>query len=572
MKILLVVINAKYIHSNLAVYCLKAYAEAYRDNIEIAEYTINQYETDIVRDIYKRKPDVLAFSCYIWNRMHVDHIIDDICKVMPKLPIWLGGPEAYYNAAEVLREHNGSVKGVMLGEGEKIFKNLASHYVENAIQLHEIPGIMYIQENGSVQTNEPETVMDLSEVPFPYEDFDLFRNKILYYETSRGCPFSCSYCLSSVEKKLRFRDISLVKKELGIFLEHRVSQVKFVDRTFNCKKEHAMEIWKFIKEQDNGVTNFHFEIAADLIDEDELELLSTMRPGLVQFEIGVQSTNMDTVREIERVMDVEKVRYVVERINHFHNVHQHLDLIAGLPYEDYASFGRSFDDVFGMEPEQLQMGFLKVLSGSNMYLRRDNYELEYSGRPPYEVLKTRWLSYDEILKLHGIETVVELYYNSHQYDGTIGYLTRMAKSPFHFFESLGEFYERRCEQGEKHNRITRYEILLDYIEEFFGGEIEVCKELLVYDVYLRENIKSRPSFASEFDATIFRNLYRLWKEKGLQRHIEKFYYPVYEIVRGQCQEPKRMEQPYYLLFDYQCRDPLTFAASVSILSCDECQS
>ena len=420
-KILLTAINAKYIHSNLAVYSLKKYAEDTGADIEIAEYTINQYVTDIVQSIYLKKPQVIAFSCYIWNRDHVGRVIEDIVRVLPDTEIWVGGPEGAYNAAAFMEEYP-EITGIMIGEGENIFKNLVYYYTQEAPLLSEIKGIIYRnRENGKVITNPTEPLLDMSSIPFPYDNLELFRNKIIYYESSRGCPFSCSYCLSSIDKKLRFRNTELVKRELKIFIDNNIPQVKFVDRTFNCKKSHAMEIWKFILEQDNGITNFHFEISADLLDEEALELLSRMRPGLVQFEIGVQSTNPMTIAEIDRTMNTERLKTVVGRINGFGNIHQHLDLIAGLPYEDFDSFKKSFNDVYAMKPEQLQLGFLKVLSGAEMELRAESYGLVYSSHPPYEVLYTKWLSYDEILKLKKIEQVVEIYYNSRQFTNTISY-------------------------------------------------------------------------------------------------------------------------------------------------------
>ena len=424
MKVLLGAVNAKYIHSNLAVYSLKAYAED--PAVEIGEYTINQQKDDILMDIYKRKPDILCLSCYIWNLDYIEEIVLEIGKLRPDMPIWLGGPEVSYDAKEVLRRLP-CVKGVMKGEGEKTFKELCQIYrnecEENVDkQLKSVMGITFRMGKREIIDNPWRPIMDLSEVPFVYDHMEDFEHKIIYYETSRGCPFSCSYCLSSVDKRLRFRDIELVKKELQFFLDHKVPQVKFVDRTFNCKHEHSIAIWKYIMEHDNGITNFHFEIAADILNEEELELLEQMRPGLVQLEIGVQSTNPKTIKEIHRVMDFKKVSRIVRRIQDKGNVHEHLDLIAGLPYEDVESFAHSFDDVYALEPEQLQLGFLKVLKGSYMEEKKDDYGLVYKGQPPYEVLYTKWLPYEDTLRLKGIEEMVETYYNSRQFCYTLPYL------------------------------------------------------------------------------------------------------------------------------------------------------
>lgn len=566
MKILLAAVNAKYIHSNLAIYSLKAYADV--EEVELAEYTINQQKDEILRDLYLRKPDVLCFSCYIWNMEYVETLVREIAKLCPHLPIWLGGPEVSYDAAAVL-ERLPAVKGVMKGEGEETFAQLCRIYQkdwndweEADCKLLKIDGITFRREptQGDLDGAEEATekiienpwrpVMDLSCIPFVYKDMEKFRNKIIYYESSRGCPFSCSYCLSSVDKRLRFRDLELVKRELDYFLENRVPQVKFVDRTFNCRKSHALEIWRHIKEHDNGVTNFHFEIAADLLDEEELELIGIMRPGLIQLEIGVQSTNPRTIREIHRVMDLERLKKVVVRINAGHNVHQHLDLIAGLPWEDYSSFHRSFNEVYAMEPEQLQLGFLKVLKGSFMYEQAENYGLVYRDKPPYEVLSTKWLSYDDVLKLKGIENMVEVYYNSGQFTRTLKYLEDWWKDAFVLYEQLADYYEQRGLTGLNHSRLARYEILHDFVEERTEGEFLMgAEDALMCDLYLRENAKSRPSFA--LDQSPYKEKIRsLTPElRGLGTRVHA------EVLRS----------GKIMLFDYRKRDPLTHNAEMICL-------
>ncbi len=549
MKVLLVAINAKYIHSNLAVYCLKKYSKEYDNNIEIAEYTINQYTEYIVQDIYKKKPDVLAFSCYIWNIEYVTAIIRDIRKVLKNCDIWVGGPEVSYRAAAFLDEYK-EVKGVMIGEGEKIFHNLMEKYIEGKCDFENINGIVY-RNNDKIISNPFETLLDLSEVPFPYDDLDEFKNKIIYYESSRGCPYSCSYCLSSIDKKLRFRDMNLVKKELKIFIDNKIPQVKFVDRTFNCKKSHAMEIWRFIKENDNGITNFHFEISADLIDEEELELFKTMRPGLIQLEIGVQTTNPLTIKEIDRTMNLDKLKYVVEKINGFKNIHQHLDLIAGLPYEDYNSFVKSFNDVYRLKPEQLQLGFLKVLSGAKMEKKAEDYELVYTTLPPYEVLTTKWLNYDRILQLKSIENTVEIYYNSRQFINSLSYLERKFDTPFEMFEGIGKYYELHKLNEVKHNRIQMYEILLKYVKSVCE-DYKVFEELLKLDVYLRENIKSRPAFAGEISKEELREYYYEYRDAGKNVHIEIFDINVMKWIEDGTVENKKQA----VLFDYREKNPI----------------
>lgn len=565
---ILTAINSKYIHSNLAVYCLRAYAKPYIDEVEIAEYTINQQVDDILMSLYQKHPDILCFSCYIWNIEYIERVIREIHKLLPDVPIWLGGPEVSYDSREVLRRLP-QVTGVMKGEGEVTFLEVLDHYHGKRDDLSKIPGLTYRNEDEIVETPW-RPVMDLSKVPFVYEHIEDFEHKIIYYESSRGCPFSCSYCLSSIDKCLRFRNLSLVKKELQFFLDHKVPQVKFVDRTFNCRHDHAMEIWRYIKEHDNGITNFHFEVAADLLNEEEMELIKTMRPGLIQLEIGVQSTNLDTIREIHRTMKFEQVAEVVRRINSYGNVHQHLDLIAGLPYEDYESFGKSFDDVYALEPEQLQLGFLKVLKGSYMEEKRDDYGLVYKGMPPYEVLYTKWLPYEDTLRLKGIEEMVETYYNSRQFCYTLPYLIRHFKRPFTLFEKLAEYYEENGLDTLSHARTARYEILYDFARFYDAERCEAYKQLLTLDFYLRENAKSRPLFAG--DERISKEEFRLFydredeerrylenyenmEKRQLRKmtHIERFSYDVLGDMK---------EEECVLLFDYQNRNPLDHQAKV----------
>ena len=392
MKILLAACNAKYIHSNLAVYDLQAYASDYEDHIVLNEYTINQQKDHIMRDIYLEHPDVVCVSCYIWNLSFVKELMADLIKILPGADFWAGGPEVSYDAEKFLTE-NSEFKGVMVGEGEETFKELAGYYVEkNPQDLKNMTGICY-RDGDQIIHNGWRQIMDLSSIPFIYKDLSEFKNRIIYYESSRGCPFSCSYCLSSIDKCLRFRKIELVKKELQFFIDHEVPQVKFVDRTFNCNHAYAYRIWKYIGEHDNGVTNFHFEIGGDLLHEEDFLLFDTFRPGLVQFEIGVQSTNPDTLKAIRRTADWDLLQKNVARIHARGNIHQHLDLIAGLPYEDFNTFKKSFCDVYAMKPDQFQLGFLKVLDGSFMNEKRNDYEIQASSLPPYEIFSTILLSY-----------------------------------------------------------------------------------------------------------------------------------------------------------------------------------
>ena len=548
MKILLAACNAKYIHSNLAVYDLKAYSSDYDEYVILREYTINQPKDEILKDIYSSGADVVCFSCYIWNISFVRELVPDLKKILPQVEFWAGGPEVSYDAVEFLKK-NPAFFGVMVGEGEETFHELAGYYIERKPEtLSGIRGVAFRDENKGrdiVHTGWRE-LMDLSKVPFAYSNLTEFKNRIIYYESSRGCPFSCSYCLSSIDKKLRFRDIELVKKELQFFIDNKVPQVKFVDRTFNCKHDHAMEIWRYITENDNGITNFHFEISADLLRAEELALMKTMRPGLIQLEIGVQSTNPQTIKAIRRTMDFEKLKGIVEQIHSFGNIHQHLDLIAGLPYEGYDSFHKSFCDVYALRPEQFQLGFLKVLKGSHMMEMTGEYQILYKDREPYEVLSTAWMTYGEILRLKMVESMVEVYYNSGQFKNTLVFLEKYFDDPFRMYEALGRFYEKKGYSEISHSRMRRYEILMEFAGEQKEIPSEALSDVMLLDLYLRENLKSRPSFASDqkpYERLIWD--YRKAKKIPKTAHIEVF------------RDGKK------LLFDYTDRDPLTNNAQLT---------
>ena len=566
MKTVLVAINAKYIHSNLAVYSLRSYARTFGYEPELLEFTINQQKDQILKGIYEAKPDLLCFSCYIWNLSYAEEIIEDIKKILPKVTIWAGGPEVSYDAPKFLKRHP-EVDGIMCAEGEKTLTELISYYEIGKSQgksLDGINGIVY-QENKTIHQTPLRDIMNMDDLVFPYEDLKDFEHKIIYYESSRGCPFSCSYCLSSIDKKLRFRSFSLVEKELEFFLAHKVPQVKFVDRTFNCKKSHAMAIWTYIKEHDNGITNFHFEVAADLLTEDEIALIQTMRPGLIQLEIGVQSTNEKTLAEIHRKTDFEEITRIVKAVQKGENVHQHLDLIAGLPYENYESFGHSFNDVYALKPEQLQLGFLKVLKGSYMAEAAEGYGCVHKAKPPYEVLGTRWLSYEEILKLKGVEEMVEVYYNSGQFQKTIRAMEHLFETAFSMYEELADFYEKNGYNEVSHTRIRRYEILQEFLQEK-EANLEYFKQLMIFDLYARENMKTRPQWANDLSAYKMQILDFYKKEEENPKlltdyqsyqarqtikmtHIEVF---TYDVINE-----NEEKGAYPVLFDYKKRSPLT---------------
>ena len=636
MKFLLTAVNAKYIHSNPGIYSLRAYAgkqnpELLKD-IEIAEYTINNQISDIVADIYKRNPDVIGFSCYIWNITYVKSIIEDLHQIMPDLPIWLGGPEVSFDAMELINSYP-QLTGIMIGEGEETFYELLccykSSYTESVPYEESVseestiniidpvdakaPADIYKTSENTVSNNasnndsnlhksqqtesqrteslharlkkikglalrdgltQPRELTDLSQMPFLYENLESFENKIIYYESSRGCPFRCSYCLSSIDKKVRLRDLNLVKKELQFFLDGKVKQVKFVDRTFNCNHHHAMEIWQYLYDHDNGITNFHFEVSADLINEEELALLNKMRPGAVQLEIGVQSTNEKTIEAIRRTMNLQRLSQVVKIVKEGNNIHQHLDLIAGLPYEDYKTFKTSFNEVYAMEPDQLQLGFLKVLKGSYMHEKAAEYGIRYTTRPPYEVLSTNWLSYKDIQKLKQIEQMVEIYYNSCQFTTTLPLLLPMFETPFAMYEELADFYEKQGYFINTPSRMYRYDVLLLFIKEQLAknnipDHVPLFIESLTKDIYLRENSKSRPEFAKdlstykescrkfyqiEMEHRNFLQGYEAYDARQMAKmtHIEVFEY---DLNTG-----TKLNKPQFVLFDYQNRNPLNHDA------------
>ena len=649
MRFLLCGINAKYIHSNLAIFSLKAYADRKKipgAEIISKEYTINNYVEDILQDLYEEKADVVIFSCYIWNISFVRELAAELKKVSPDVKIWAGGPEVSYAANKFLME-NPAFDLIMQGEGEEVFSELIRLTVEKKCRikdvykqseskkvlsgivekrysierkqavkeekdiedkyfagednvyptnyidmskLQKLQGIAVRDFSGEAALGNAEsnignktkiintgfaTLMDMDTIPFVYEDFHLFEHKILYYETSRGCPFCCSYCLSSVDKTVRFRSLPIVKKELDAFLEAKVPQVKFVDRTFNCNRQRAIDIWSYLVEHDNGITNFHFEISSDLLGEEELELFAKMRPGLIQLEIGVQSTNGETVDAIHRHMDLDKLFHYVDRVHELGNIHQHLDLIAGLPYENYERFGCSFDDLYAHEPDQLQLGFLKVLKGTMMEEEVKKYSILYRNQPPYEVLGTKWLSYDEIILLKGVEELVELYYNSGQYTLTLKYAVPFFESPFRFYEMFSAWYRGKGYHKLNHNRLEKYNILREFLREHIDeNEWDTLDEIMLYDMYLRENVKGRPAWAKD-TAQYKKEWKALYREQGEKLFPEDVQAGIYDSKRAANQSHievfeiniKKFEQSgqvekkqVFCLFDYSRRNPLNRAA------------
>lgn len=616
MKVILAAVNAKYIHSNLAVYSLKANCGQYEDQVELAEFSINQLSEDILKSIYQMQGDVVCFSCYIWNIQMVTQIARWLKLVSPKTSIWLGGPEVSFDVNERL-ELMPYIDGIMYGEGEETFKEMCAYWHQKIDQEAEVPakadqkigqgvalsvradqqsklyglrledilGIGYRDVHGQVHMNPARPFLDMSTLRFVYKHPEDFNHKIIYYESSRGCPYQCSYCLSSVEKRVRFRSIDLVTKELQTFIDWRVPQVKFVDRTFNCDRKHSMAILEYIQAHDEGYTNFHFEITADLLTDEEIEFMAALRPGLIQLEIGVQSTNPETIREIRRNVAFEKLAGIVKKISVPGNIHQHLDLIAGLPWEGLERFKQSFDDVYALRPEQFQLGFLKALKGSYMRDRADDYGLVFRPEPPYEVLSTKWMSYEDILELKVIEDMVETYYNSRQFENALEWLSHRFDSAYAMYEAMGAYYAAHGLDGLSHSRLARYEILLDFVkEQICNKEMdehlrsdmeETFRQILTLDLYLRENVKNRPGwtmtqeaykswnvdfFRDEANRDRYFSGYEAYNTKQIQNmtHMEHMTIdPAASAARGET-----VKRNVVLWFDYKHRDPLTSRAAV----------
>ena len=613
-KILLVALNAKYIHSNLAVYSLRAYAAKHGMSVELAEYTINHRTDYILEEIYRKHPDVICFSCYIWNIEQIRELAWELHRLLPRVPIWGGGPEVSYETEKFLTE-NPAFTGLMCGEGEKTFLGLCEYY-KNAAgvlvekdrekqnfacmesnniakisasctteqaghdsesdvlnELRDISGLVFRQGDNFVHTPSREP-MNMDELPFCYDHLEDFQNRIIYYESSRGCPYSCSYCLSSVDKRLRFRSLELVLPELQFFIDRRVPQVKFVDRTFNCSHEHAMGIWKYLVEHDNGVTNFHFEVSADLLRPEEIALMKTMRPGLIQLEIGVQSVNPVTIREIHRTMNLPSLEKIVQQIHAGRNIHQHLDLIAGLPFEDFESFRHSFDEIYALRPQQLQLGFLKVLKGSYMYEHVQEYEILYSAKAPYEVLATKWISFDDVLNIRLVEEMLELHYNSGQFVQSLRVLEQAFDSAFAMYWEMGIYYLHHGLRGQNFSRMKRCEIFLDFATEKDPVHKEWYEQALTFDLYARENMKRRPAWAPDLSSMKKVQMQYL-REHGLEKnycHMEPFdkeflikftdmdieeYRRDVSVTDGEDPAGIFPETVAWVLFDYEHRNALT---------------
>lgn len=583
MKALLVALNAKYIHSNLGIYCLYAYSRKQgisQEELIYREYTINQNREDIIANIYEEKPDIIGFSCYLWNMEEIRNIARELKKLLPEGEIWYGGPEVSYNGEQVLQE-NPWLTGVMVGAGEKTFYEVLHQYSQGKRHWREIAGLVVRCGEDIFRTADRER-MSMDEVPFVYDYISDMKHRIIYYETSRGCPYGCSYCLSSVEKGVCFRSMELVERELQYFLDRKVPQVKFVDRTFNCNPEHTMAIWRYIHEHDNGVTNFHFEMSADILTQEEIDYVKRFRPGLVQFEIGVQSTHPETITAIHRKMNLEKLKSHVAQVQQGKNIHQHLDLIAGLPYEDFNTFRQSFCDVYGMKPDQLQLGFLKVLKGSPMEQQAEKFGIVYQSLPPYEVLYTKWISYEQLRRLKWVEEMVERYYNSMQFTATAKYLVPFFEDAFSFYDAVGQFYKEEGYGKRQQSRIQNYYILWEFVQNYIekhpncGIENRAVQELLVFDLYARENLKGEPTeLMTDYQKSVERKQRKLfyqnpvliekylhgyeeysWKQTMRMTYLGWFSYDIVGFLEHGVWEQKKK----VILFDYAKRNPLNHQA------------
>ena len=571
MKHLLVAINAKYIHTCLAVRYLKGYVKQRSSlDVDFLEFTINQQSSYLLEEIYRQAPDTLAFSCYIWNIGVVTSLLPDLRKVLPQTKIILGGPEVSFGSSTLLSTLP-DADYILAGEGEIGYLALLEA-LESGTQLNDVPNLIWRSCQG-IRQNAAAPFLSMDELPFPYENLEQLSHQILYYEGCRGCPFDCQYCLSGEDKALRTKSFEKIRAELDLFLSQQVPQVKFVDRTFNCRPSYYRPIWRYLIERDNGVTNFHFELSADLLQDEDITLLRKARPGLFQFEIGVQSTFAPTLRAIHRSHRVEKIFHRVRQVAELGNIHQHLDLIAGLPLENFSTFGKSFDEVFALHPQQLQLGFLKLLRGSGLDQRREELGLICSSQPPYEVLSTPDLSFSDLIRLKGVEDMVERYYNSGRFQLSLSHALSYFPSPFCFFESLSTYWAGQGYDSISHSKESLYDILNGFVRDCLGPDDDL-PWLMKFDLYSHENAKKLPQCGQESLFSRYRDrissFYRdpvqirryLPSYEGLDprqiariTHLEVFPFdPLHPEIR----------QDTAYLFDYRCKTRLQDSTATPI--------
>ncbi len=498
MRIVLVAMDAQYIHTNLAVRSIAAYCKQQNGpEVEIIEFTINMRTELILEKLAELKADVYGFSCYIWNVGMVCEVAAELRKICPAALLLAGGPQVSYHSEEFLQNHP-CFDVVMTGEGEQTAFELFSH-LHKRESYFSSPGIVY-KKQGEICRNEPPAPLPMDMLPLAYEKPEEVGGRILYYESMRGCPFGCSYCLSSVERGVRIKNAEKVKQELLFLTRHKPKQIKFVDRTFNCNKQHAMEVWEFLRRNDNGVTNFHFELAGELLDDETLAYLGDIRPGLFQFEIGVQTTNLQTLREINRPAGLEKLFEKVAKLKEKGNIHLHLDLIAGLPYEGMDSFIQSFNNVYSQQPHQFQLGFLKVLAGSGMEQNAKKYGLVWQDVAPFEILFNQWISYEELVELKRIAEMVEQYYNSGRFASIIAYLVNCFATPFEFWQKLARLYKQEGRDQTQLSKTGYYEFLGRFMQAENIPQSQHAKWICRYDLLLHEKPKAVPGWV-EVDGT-----------------------------------------------------------------------
>ncbi|MBO8158393.1 B12-binding domain-containing radical SAM protein [Thermosyntropha sp.] len=515
MRVLLSTLNAKYIHSSLAMAYLYAYCKDGAWDMEIKEYSINENLENIMAEIFRKRPDVLAFSCYIWNIEYILQLCADFKKISPQTCIVLGGPEVSYDPVSLLKKHQ-EIDFIIRGEGEITLKELLRAFCGQG-SFKNVKGITYRQGDYIYHNDDRELIDDLDIIPSPYNRENIrtyYKDKIIYYETSRGCPFNCSYCLSSTMKGVRYFSLERVKKDLLLFMEEKVKEVKLVDRTFNCNEERAREIMEFILEN-NSCTRFHFEIGAELLSDEMIDFLKGIPPGIFDFEIGIQSTCEKTLQAINRRSNWQVLKRKIKELIISQNIHIHLDLIAGLPFEDYITFKKSFNDVYNLEPDVIQLGFLKLLKGSPIRHDSCKYGYLFQNKPPYQVLKNYYISYEELIKLKEIEELIEKYYNSGIAKNTLKYLVEKMyqNDAFIFYEKMADFWEERELFDRSHKREAEYMILRDFIlreheEDYFAVE------LLKYDYFLNNHAHNLPSgFVSFNPDNAGEILYKLLKNR-----------------------------------------------------------
>ncbi|MBC5630026.1 B12-binding domain-containing radical SAM protein [Clostridium sp. NSJ-6] len=544
MKILLTAINSKFIHSNLAVRYLKAFTDDLSYECSIREFSINDREEKILEEIIKEKPNVVAFSTYIWNIEMITRLSNLIKMVDKNIEILYGGPEVSYDSFNILKELNGDY--IIQGEGEKTYREFVEYKLGEK-KLESIRGL-YFKKCNDVIFNGNRPLMNMDEIVFPYKEDENLDNKIVYYEASRGCPFNCKYCLSSTTHGVRFLDIERVKKELQFFIDKKVRLVKFVDRTFNCNFKFSTAIWEFLINSDTK-TQFHFEISADILKPQELEILRKAPKDRFQFEVGVQTTNDDVLRQINRFVNFSDIKEKVLELLAIKNIKQHLDLIAGLPGEDYKSFKKSFNDVYSIGPEEIQLGFLKLLRGSSMREEAELYDMKYSPYPPYEILSTKDISYDELLVLKKVEHMVDKYYNSQKFNNVIKFFIDKFETPFDFFLSLGEFFEMKDYFNRNIGNSEYYKVFLEFNEKVLKSDNSILRDIIKYDYLTFNKRRGMPEFlesrmTKEEEIEIKNKLREYYSFK--ENYIESFCIDIKEFINNNTIINKNT----YYLFGY----------------------